>query len=326
MKRLLSGLQPTGNLSIGNYCGAVRQFIAYQDMYESFLFVPDMHTITTGKKSEALREKIMQVIGLYLACGLDPGKNVFYIQSENLYHANLSWILECHSYMGELSRMTQFKEKGKNSGSVTCGLFTYPVLMAADILLYSADYVPTGEDQKQHVELARDLAIRFNRIYGDVFTVPEPLIPNIGARIKDLQDPGKKMSKSDENTKGIVFLMDPAEDIKKKIMTARTDSEAKIYFDEVKKPEISNLLTIYSVFADISIDDTVALFSGTSYKAFKSELADLLVRKLTCIQENYYKIMAEGSIDGILNKGLKYTESIAKMKYEEVRNKIGLGR
>lgn len=235
MKKLLTGLQPSGELTLGSLIGGISQSVKYQDEYDSYIFVPDLHAITVEQDPEKLKERIRKNVGLYIACGLDPNKNTFYIQSENLYHANLSWILECNSYMGELSRMTQFKDKSKKVKNVSCGLFTYPVLMAADILLYDADLVPTGIDQKQHVELARNLAERFNHKYGDTFVVPEPMIPTLGAKIKDLQEPTKKMSKSSDNYKGTILLLDSEKDIRKKIMSAVTDSDNKIYYDEEKK-------------------------------------------------------------------------------------------
>ena len=246
MKKLLTGLKPSGELTLGSLIGGINQSVKYQDEYESYIFVPDLHAITVNQDPKVLKERIRKNVALYLACGLDPKKNTFYIQSENLYHANLSWILECNTYMGEASRMTQFKDKSKKNENVSVGLFTYPILMAADILLYDADLIPTGIDQKQHVELARNIAIRFNNKYGDTFKIPEPMIPKVGAKIKDLKDPTKKMSKSDDSYKGTILLLDSEEDIRKKIMAAVTDSDNKIYYDEDNKPGVSNLLTIYS--------------------------------------------------------------------------------
>ena len=250
-----------------------------------------------------------------------------YIQSENLYHANLSWVLECHSYFGELSRMHQFKEKSKLHENFTCGLYTYPVLMAADILLYDAKYVPTGIDQKQHVELARNLAIRFNNRYGeDVFVTPEPVIPTIGAKIRDLQDPTKKMSKSCNNPKSSIFLLDTEKDIRKKIMSAVTDSEGVIRFDEENKPGLSNLLTVFSVFSGESVENIVARFEGGGYGDLKKALAELLVERITVIQDNYSRVMTSGIIDEVLDRGRDYTNAIAREKYERVRRLVGYGR
>ena len=326
MKRILTGLQPSGELTLGSLIGGISQSIKYQDMYESFIFVPDMHAITVPQDSKVLHERIRKNVALYIASGIDPKKNTIYIQSENLYHANLSWVLECNTYIGEASRMTQFKEKSRNKENVSVGLFTYPILMASDILLYGTDYVPTGIDQKQHVELARDIAIRFNNKYGETFKIPEPMIPEVGAKIMDLQEPTKKMSKSSENQKGIIYLLDNENDIRKKIMSAVTDSEGKIYYDVENKPGISNLLTIYSVLKGITIEETEELFKDSNYGNFKSAVADIVVEKLTSIQNRYNEIMNSGEIDKLLDEGKAKTIEIAKSKYEEVLKKVGLGR
>lgn len=326
MKRVLTGLQPSGELTLGNYIGGIRQLIKYQDDYELFVFVPDLHSITVEQDPKLLKERIRKNIALYIASGLDPEKCTLYIQSENLYHANLSWILECHSYIGEMSRMTQFKEKSASKKNVSCGLFTYPILMAADILLYDADLVPTGADQKQHVELARNLAERFNSKYGETFNIPEPLIPEVGARIKDLQEPTKKMSKSSTNEKAIIRLLDDPEVVRKKIMSAVTDSDNSIYFDEEKKPGISNLLTIYSVLNDVTIEETVDQFKDSNYGTFKKNVADTVVNKLTELQKKYNEIINSNVIDEYLDKGYKKTNEIASKKYYEVKEKVGLGR
>ena len=326
MKRVLTGLQPSGELTLGNYIGGIRQLIKYQDDYELFVFVPDLHSITVEQDPKLLKERIRKNIALYLASGLDPDKCTIYIQSENLFHANLSWILECHSYMGEMSRMTQFKEKSASKKNVSCGLFTYPILMAADILLYDADLVPTGIDQKQHVELARNIAIRFNNKYGDTFKIPEPMIPKVGAKIKDLKDPTKKMSKSDDSYKGTILLLDSEDEIRKKIMGAVTDSDNKIYFDEENKPGVSNLLTIYSSLKEISIDDTVKHFEDSNYGTLKREVADLVVSRINDIQTKYNEIINSNIIDEVLDEGAKKMNKYAKKKYEEVLKKVGLGR
>ena len=326
MKKLLTGLQPSGELTLGSLIGGISGSIKNQDLYDSYIFVPDMHAITVEQDPKLLRERIKKNVALYIAAGLDPKKNTFYIQSENLYHANLSWILECTTYIGEASRMTQFKEKSKNKENVSVGLFTYPILMASDILLYDADVVPTGIDQKQHVELARNLAERFNKKYGDTFKMPEPLIPKIGAKIKDLQEPTKKMSKSSTNQKGIIYLLDDETTIRKKIMSAVTDSEGKVYFDEEKKPGISNLLTIYSYFKNISIKETEEYFKDYNYGNLKKEVADILVENLTKIQDKYNQIINSEELDKILDEGKRITNEYAKKKYEEIRKKVGLGR
>lgn len=329
MDRLLTGLQPSGSLTIGNFSGGIKQVIDYQKKYETLLFVPDLHATTVTQDPDALHRNIKSAVGLYLACGVDPTLDNMhiYIQSENLYHANLSWVLECHSYFGELSRMHQFKEKSKLHENFTCGLYTYPVLMAADILLYDAKYVPTGIDQKQHVELARNLAIRFNNRYGEeVFVTPEPVIPTIGAKIRDLQDPTKKMSKSCNNPKSSIFLLDTEKDIRKKIMSAVTDSEGVIRFDEENKPGLSNLLTVFSVFSGESVENIVARFEGGGYGDLKKALAELLVERITVIQDNYSRVMTSGIIDEVLDRGRDYTNAIAREKYERVRKLVGYGR
>lgn len=326
MKRILTGLQPSGELTLGSLIGGIKQSIKYQDMYDSFIFVPDLHAITVPQDTKLLHERIRKNVALYIACGIDPKKNTIYIQSENPYHTNLSWILECTSYMGELSRMTQYKDKSTKYKNIPVGLFTYPILMASDILLYSADYIPTGIDQKQHVELCRDLAIRFNNKYGETFKIPEPMIPEMGAKIMDLQDPTKKMSKSSENQKGIIYLLDDEKTLRKKIMSAVTDSDATVLYDPTNKPGISNLLTIYASLKEISIEETVNHFKDCNYGSLKKEVADIVVEKLTIIREKYNEIINSDYLDKILDEGRNKTIEIAKEKYEEVRIKMGLGR
>lgn len=326
MKRILTGLKPSGELTLGSLIGGISQSIKYQDEYDSFIFVPDMHAITVPQDSEILKERIKKNVALYIACGIDSNKNTIYIQSENLYHANLSWILECNTYMGEASRMTQYKDKSSKKENVSVGLFTYPILMASDILLYDADYVPTGIDQKQHVELCRNLAIRFNNKYGETFKLPEPMIPEMGAKIMDLQEPTKKMSKSSDNYKGTILLLDNEKDIRKKIMSAVTDSDSKIYYDPENKPGISNLLTIYATLKEISIKETEEYFKEYNYGDLKKEVADVVVEKILDIQTKYNKLINSDEIEKILDNGAKKTNEIARAKYEEVRKKIGLGR
>ncbi|MBQ3142356.1 MAG: tryptophan--tRNA ligase [Bacilli bacterium] len=326
MERLLTGLKPSGELTIGSYLGSIKQMVEYQNEYETFMFVPDLHAITVSQDPQELKSRIRKNIALYIACGINPEKVTLYIQSENLYHANLSWILECNSYFGEMSRMTQFKDKHSKGENITTGLFTYPALMASDILLYDADLVPVGKDQKQHVELARNIAERFNSKYGETFKVPSGLIPKTGAKIKDLVDPSKKMSKSEENYKGTILLLDSEKDIRKKIMSAVTDSDNKIYFDEENKPGISNLLTIYSSFKGINIKESEKIFENSNYGTFKKEVADVVATKLLEIQEKYQNIINSDLIDKILDEGRDKTIKLAKEKYEIVRKKIGLGR
>ena len=326
MKRILTGLQPSGDLTLGSLIGGINQTIQYQDDYESFIFVPDLHAITVPQDRDLLHERIIKNVALYIACGIDPNKNTIYIQSENLYHTNLSWILECNTYMGETSRMTQYKDKSSKFKNIPVGLFTYPILMASDILLYEPDYVPVGIDQKQHVELCRDIALRFNHKYGETFKIPEPMIPTTGAKIMDLQNPTKKMSKSSENHKGTIFLLDDEKIIRKKIMSAVTDSDNKIEYNPDTKPGVSNLLTIYASLKNLSIEEATNHFKDYNYGNLKKEVADIVVEKLSIIQERYQKIMNSGEIDKILDNGKNRTEEIAKEKYEEVIKKLGLGR
>lgn len=326
MKRILTGLQPSGELTLGSYIGGIKQSIEYQEMYDSYIFVPDMHAITVNQDPVKLKERIRKNVALYIACGIDPNKNTIYIQSENLYHANLSWVLECNTYFGEASRMTQFKDKSKNKSNFSVGLFTYPILMASDILLYEPDYVPTGIDQKQHVELTRDVAIRFNNKYGNTFKIPEPMIPKQGAKIMDLQDPTKKMSKSNENLKGTILLLDDIETVRKKIMSAVTDSDNTIKYDAENKPGISNLLTIYSCLTNESISSIEEKFKDSNYGEFKRAVADVVTLKIKEIQDKYHEIINSNIIDKILDNGKEKCEKIAKEKYNEVIKKIGLGR
>lgn len=323
MKRLLTGLQPTGVITLGNYIGSIKQMVKEQGKYESFIFVADMHAITVPNSNLNLKENTRSLIALYLACGIDPKKNTIFVQSQNEYHANLSWVLECNSYFGELSRMHQFKEKSKNKENFTAGLFTYPVLMASDILIYDTDYVPVGIDQKQHVELARDIAIRFNNKYGDTFKVPEPVISSTGTKIMDLITPTKKMSKSSENQNGVIRLLDDPEIIRKKIMKATTDSESIVRFDEENKPGISNLINIYSALTNKSIDDIENEFKDANYGTFKKCVCDVVIEELSKIREKYFEYLNSDIIDEILEEGRQKSRMYAKAKYEAVKNKIG---
>ena len=326
MKKVLTGLQPSGKITLGNYIGSIKQMIEYQENYESYIFVADMHAITVNQDPSELRNNIKSLVALYLACGIDKNKNTIFIQSDNIYHANLSWLLECNVPFGELSRMTQFKDKSHKNENFYAGLFTYPVLMAADILLYDVDYVPTGQDQKQHVELARNIAEKVNKRFGEVFKLPEPLISKTGAKIFDLQDPSKKMSKSAENTKGVIFMLDPEDVIRKKIMSATTDSEMCVKYDLENKPGISNLITIYSCLTNLSISEVENKFEGYKYGDFKKEVADLVINFIKPIQEKYYEIIDSKELDLILDEGMKKTSEIAKAKYELLKDKMGLGR
>lgn len=323
---VLTGLQPTGIITLGNYIGSIKQMIEYQNMYDSYIFVADMHAITVAQDKDELPKRIRSLIALYLASGIDPNKNTIFLQSENIYHANLSWILECNTYFGELSRMHQFKEKSKKSENFTSGLLTYPVLMASDILLYDTKYVPVGIDQKQHVELTRDIAIRFNNKYGETFKIPEPIIKNIGTKIMDLQDPTKKMSKSAENKKGVILLLDDLDVVRKKIMSATTDSEMSVKYDEETKPGISNLINIYSSLTNKSISEIESEFKGCNYGTFKTKVADTVVSFLSDLQEKYNNIINSDIIDKVLDEGKIKTTEIAMKKYNEVKEKIGLHR
>lgn len=324
MKKILTGLQPTGVITLGNYIGAIKQMVKYQDMYDSYMFVADMHAITVNQDSEELRKNIRSLIALYLACGIDPKKNKIFVQSENLYHTNVSWLLECNTYFGELSRMTQFKDKSKKNANFSCGLLTYPVLMASDILIYDIDYVPVGIDQKQHVELARDIAIRFNKKYGDTFTIPEPLITKEGTKIMDLIDPTKKMSKSSENQKGVIRLLDDVDVIRKKIMGATTDSEMNIKFDMNNKPGISNLINIYISLTGKTIKEVEDSCTNMKYGEFKKIVADVVIEEISKIQNKYNEIINSNYIDEILDENVNFVNEIGKKKFNQMKEKIGL--
>lgn len=327
MKRILTGLQPSGCITLGNYIGAIKQIIKYQEEYDSFIFVADMHAITVPQDPTELSKNIKSLIALYLACGVDPKKNTIFIQSENLYHANVSWILECLTPYGELGRMTQFKDKAGKNQNFSAGLLTYPVLMASDILLYDVDYVPTGQDQKQHVELARNIAIRVNNKYNkEIFKVPEPLISKSGAKIMDLQDPNKKMSKSSDNPKGIIYMLDDEKTIRKKIMSATTDSEMSIKYDLENKKGISNLISIYTCLSGLTIEEVEKKYEGCNYGTFKNDVANLVVNTLIPIQNKYNEIINSNELDLILDNGIKKTNEIAKEKYNMLKNSVGLHR
>ena len=326
MKRILTGLQPTGVITLGNYIGAIKQMVELQEEYESYIFIADLHSITVPQERETLRKNIKSLLALYLACGIDKDKNIIFIQSENEYHTNISWLLECNTYFGELSRMTQFKDKSSKNKNFSAGLFTYPVLMASDILAYDIDYVPVGIDQKQHVELTRDIAIRFNKKYGETFKIPEPLIKSSGTKIMDLVNPTKKMSKSSDNPKGVIRLLDDIDSVRKKIMSATTDSETSIRYDVVSKPGISNLINIYSVLTGKSIDKIEKEFENQNYGTFKKEVANVVCDEVKKIQDRYNKIINSEELEAILNDGIEKTRKQAREKYELMKERIGLGR
>lgn len=323
-KIMLTGLQPTGIITLGNYIGAIKQMVKYQGDYNSYIFIADMHAITVPISPEQLKNNIKDLIAIYIACGIDPKKNTIFLQSDNEYHANISWMLECNTYYGELSRMTQFKDKSLKNQNFTAGLLTYPVLMAADILIYDTNYVPVGIDQKQHVEIARDIAERFNKKYGDTFILPEPLIREEGTKIMDLQEPTQKMSKSSENQKGVIRILDEPEVIRKKIMSATTDSLGKITLNKDEQPGIVNLLNIYSALAEISPEQAMEKFQGYQYGEFKKEVANIVIEKITQIQNRYNELVNSQELKNILNEGADKARKIAKSKYEIMKNKIGL--
>ena len=328
--RFLSGIQPSGNITLGNYLGAVKNFVRLQnreDFTDFLVFIADMHAITVPQDKEALRKNIKSLAAIYIACGLDPEKVHIFIQSEVPAHAQLGWILQCTGYIGELERMTQFKDKKeKQTAGVSVGLLTYPSLMAADILLYDTNLVPVGQDQKQHLELTRDLAMRFNQRYGETFVVPDPFVSKEGAKIMSLADPTKKMSKSDPNPKGFISLLDDINVIKKKIKSAVTDSDGVIKFDKENKPGISNLLTIASCISGQSIEELEEKYKDSNYATFKEDVANLVVAEIEPIQKKYNEIINSSYIDEVLNNGRDYANYLANKKIQKVYNKVGLGR
>lgn len=323
MKRVFSGVKPSGNLTLGNYLGAMRHFVAMQDDHDCFYSVVDLHALTVPQDPKALRQQAISLAALYLAMGIDIEKSTLFIQSQVPAHAELSWLLQCSSYMGELSRMTQFKEKAEGQESVTVGLFTYPALMAADILLYQADVVPVGDDQKQHVELTRDIAVRFNNRFGDIFKVPEPVIPQVGARIMSLSEPNKKMSKS-SNSVGDIYLMDEPSIIKKKINRAVTDSEAVVRYDPDNKPGLSNLLVIYALCSGEAVAAVAERYSGQGYGAVKKGTIDAVVAVLEPIQKRYRELMVDGGIYDILAAGSARANAAAAPTLRKAKEVMGL--
>lgn len=324
MKRMLSGIKPTGKLTLGNYIGAIKNFVAYQDDYELYVFIANMHAITVAQDRAELKKNTKDLIAIYLAAGLNPEKVTIFLQSDLHEHAQLGWIMTCNSYMGELQRMTQYKDKtAKGETGITAGLFTYPALMAADILLYDADYVPVGIDQKQHVELTRDLAQRFNQRYGDTFTIPQPLVEKVGAKIYSLQNPTKKMSKSEENPKGTIDLLDDPSVARKKIMSAVTDSKGIVQFDETSQPGVSNLLTILSSLTSESIDDIVKRYEGKGYGDFKKEVGEAVYQFLSELQARYREIIQSGQLEQVITEGNDKARQLARKKIQKVKKKVG---
>lgn len=333
MKKLLSGIQPSNKLTLGNYFGAIKSYVDFQNDFDSYIFVANLHVITNPKIDfKSIIENTKMVVCMYSACGLDLKKNHVFIQSDVAAHPQLEHILMCNSTIGELNRMTQFKDKSKKftnangTDTIPAGLFTYPVLMAADILLYDPEFVPVGSDQKQHMELTQNIAMRMNKKYGEMFTIPKPYIPKVGARIMDLQDPNIKMSKSAANQNGVIYLLDELEIARKKIMSAKTDSLNQVKFDVKNQPGVSNLIGIYSALTNLPINEIEKKYKNKNYGDFKKDLADKLVIFLIKIQKNYHDVYKdyEKKIVPILKENAKYLNKIADKKLDLVYKKVGL--
>ncbi len=325
-KRVFSGIQPTGNIHIGNYLAAIKHWVASQDEYDSIFCIVDLHAITLPQEPNVLKPKIREVAGLLIAAGIDPKLSIVFVQSHIGAHAELTWILNCFALMGWMQRMTQYKQKlQEQKEQVSVGLFDYPALMAADILLYHADLVPVGEDQKQHVEFTRDVAQRFNSIYGKTFKLPKPLIPDTGSRIMGLDDPTNKMSKSEASSGHAINLLDSPDTIRAKVMRATTDSLREVRFDE-NRPGIYNLLVIYELFTGLSRPDIEARFEGKGYANLKQELAEVIVDRLSTLQSRYREITADPTyIDSLLAEGASRARPIAEKTLAIVKDKVGLG-
>lgn len=326
METIFSGIQPSGTLTLGNYLGAMKQFVELQEDYDCYFCIVDEHAITVPQDRLKLRENIRSLAALYLASGIDPDKATLFIQSEVSAHTQLGWIMQTQSYIGELERMTQFKDKSAGKEGVSSALLTYPPLMAADILLYNTNLVPVGNDQKQHLELTRDLAERFNRKYNDIFTVPEVKISEVGARIMSLQEPTKKMSKSDENQKATIYMLDEPKKIIKKIKSAVTDSEGVVRFDPLEKPGVSNLLTILSSATNTPMKDLERQYEGVGYGQFKQDVADAVVNVLEPIQQRYGDIIASDTLDEVLDQGRDAASRVADKTLAKAKKAMGLGR
>ena len=322
-KRVFSGIQPSGELTLGSYMGAIANWVDMQETHDCIFCIVDEHAITVRQEPAALRRRALEQLAQYLACGLDPEKCILFIQSHVPQHAELAWILGCYTQFGELSRMTQFKQKSQqHADNITAGLFTYPVLMAADILLYQADAVPVGADQKQHVELCRDIAQRFNGVYGDVFTLPEPFIPKLGARIMSLGNPLNKMSKSDPE--GCVYLLDRPEDIRRKFKRAVTDSETSVRFDPEAKPGVSNLLSIYCAATGKTIAEAEAEFSGKGYGVLKPAVADAVIALTAPVREESQRLLADRAyLEGVYREGARRASYLAAKTLSKVQKKLG---
>lgn len=326
MKTIFSGIQPSGTLTLGNYLGAIRQFVQLQEEYDCFFCVVDQHAITVPQDPKALKENIRSLAALYIASGIDPEKATLFVQSEVPAHTELSWMLQSMTYMGELERMTQFKDKARGRKAVSSALFTYPVLMAADILLYNTHLVPVGDDQNQHLELTRDIAERFNNRFGETFVVPEIRVPEVGARIMSLQEPTKKMSKSDENERSYISMLDSPKQIEKKIKSAVTDSDMEIKFDVENKPGVSNLLSIYASCTGKTIAEAEAHFAGKGYGDLKGEVATVVIDTLEPIQKRYEELIQSEELDDNLTDGANRATKIANETLYKVKEKMGLNR
>ena len=325
MKRVFSGVQPTGNLHIGNYLGALKQFVELQDDHECIYCVVDMHSITVPQDPKELKSHTLDIAALYMAVGIDPKKSIIFAQSTVPGHAELNWILTCNSYTGELSRMTQYKQKSHGAESAPTGLFMYPVLMAADILLYDTDIVPVGNDQKQHIELTRDLAIRINNKYGETFVVPEGRFMKASARVMALDDPTSKMSKSAPNEMSRISLLDEPNKIKKAIMRSTTDSEGVIRFDIENKPGISNLLSIYSAFSGKTVEQLEKDYEGSGYGQFKKDLVEVAVDALAPIRERFHEIRNSQELLDVMKDGAERANAIAEPVVKRAKERFGLG-
>jgi len=330
MKHIVSGIQPTGSINLGTYLGSIRNFVKLQNEYSDhhfMIFIADLHAITIPRDRLALRKTIKELAAIYLACGLKKDNLSLFIQSEVSAHTHMNYLLQTFTYMGELERMTQFKDKAKKQEQgVSSALFTYPVLMAGDILLYDAEYVPVGEDQKQHLELTRDIAMRVNNKFDNFFTVPKPIIPKVGARIMSLNNPLEKMSKSDPNVKSRINLLDDDAIIKKRIKSAVTDSDATFKYDIKNKPGLSNLIMIYSALSDLSIKAIEEKYKASSYATFKEDLANLTVESLKPIKEKYNELIQSKELDEFLDEGAAYANKLANKKVAKFNHKLGLGR
>lgn len=326
-KRIFSGVQPSGNITLGNYLGAIKNWVNLQDEYECIYAMMDLHTITVRQTPAELRKRTLELLALYIACGIDPEKCILFIQSQNSAHSELAWVLNCYTYMGELQRMTQFKDKSsRHADNINAGLFTYPVLMASDILLYQTDLVPVGKDQMQHIEICRDIAQRFNSVYGNVFKIPEGVLVKSGAKIMSLQEPTKKMSKSDPNQKSFISMMDDFNVISKKIKSAVTDSEGIIEYrpDDETKAGINNLLSIMAVVTDSTPEKVAAEFDSQGYGAFKSAVADAVVETIRPIREEYDRIITDKAyLQGIYKNGAEAAHRIADRTLKKVYKKVG---